>query len=65
MCPACLENTAVVIAGAGSLGGILALYIGKFRIFFRASALALFQKANQIKKSKENLTWQQAKTTSR
>jgi hypothetical protein len=64
MCPACLENTAVVIAGAGSLGGILALYTGKFRIF-RASALALFQKANQIKKPKENLTWQQAKTTSR
>jgi ketopantoate reductase len=65
MCPACLENTAIMIAGAGSVGGILALYIGKLRTLSRAYALALFQKANEIQKPKENLIWQQAKTTSR
>jgi hypothetical protein len=43
MCPACIASTAVMVAGAGSTGGILALCIGKFRRFFRANRLALFQ----------------------
>jgi hypothetical protein len=47
MCPACIESTAVMVAGAASTGGILALYIGKFRKFFRAAGVALFHKAKE------------------
>ena len=47
MCPVCVANTAVMVAGAGSTGGILALCIGRFRKFFRANHLALFQKAKE------------------
>jgi hypothetical protein len=34
-------------AGAGSTGGILAVCIGKFREFFRASGLGLIQKIKE------------------
>ena len=44
MCPVCIANTAVMVAGAGSAGGILAVCLGKFREFFRANRLGLFQK---------------------
>jgi hypothetical protein len=54
MCPACIASTAVIVAGAGSKGGILALCIGKFRNFFRVSSLSLFQK-------RKEMIWQQAK----
>ena len=54
MCPACIASTAVMVAGAGSIGGILALCIGKFRKFFRASGLGLFHNKGEI-------GWQQAK----
>jgi len=47
MCPACIASTAVMVAGAGSAGGILAVCIGKFRKFFRASGLGLFQKIKE------------------
>jgi hypothetical protein len=47
MCPACIENTALMVAGAGSMGGVLALYIGKFRKLFRASSLGLFNKTKE------------------
>jgi len=47
MCPACIASTAVMIAGAGSTGGILAVCIGKLRKFFRASGLGLFQKTKE------------------
>jgi hypothetical protein len=47
MCPACIVSTAVMIAGAGSTGGILAVCIGKFRKVFRANRLGLFQKAQE------------------
>jgi hypothetical protein len=43
MCPACVASTAVMVAGAGSTGGILAVCIGKFRRFFRSSGLGLRQ----------------------
>ena len=43
MCPACIASAAVMAAGAGSTGGILALCIGKFRKFFRTSGLGLFR----------------------
>jgi hypothetical protein len=52
MCPACIASTAVMVAGAGSAGGILAVCIGKFRKAFRVSSLDLFdlfQKAQEIK----------------
>jgi hypothetical protein len=44
MCPACIASAAVMAAGAGSTGGILAVYIGKFRKFFTVSSLGLFYK---------------------
>jgi hypothetical protein len=56
MCPACIASTAVMVAGAGSTGGILAVCIAKFRNYFRANRLSLYQIA------KEKIRWQQAKT---
>jgi hypothetical protein len=47
MCPACIESAAVIVAGAGSVGGSLAVCIGKFRKLVRASSLGLFQKAKE------------------
>jgi hypothetical protein len=47
MYPACIASTAVMVAGAGSTGGILAVCIGKLRKFFRASGLGLFQKTKE------------------
>ena len=47
MCPTCIASTAVMVAGAGSTGGILAAYIGKFRKLFRANRLDLFQKTKE------------------
>jgi len=47
MCPACIASTAVMVAGVGSAGGILAVCIGKFRKFFRASSISLFQKTKE------------------
>jgi hypothetical protein len=43
MCPVCIASAAAIAAGAGSTGGILAVCIGKFRNFFRANRLGLFQ----------------------
>ena len=47
MCPVCIASTAVMVAGAGSTGGILAVCIGKFRKFSRANG------PSQIQKTKE------------
>jgi hypothetical protein len=47
MCPACIANTAVMVAGAGSTGGILAVCIGKFRKVFRTNRLSLFHKTKE------------------
>jgi hypothetical protein len=47
MCPACIESAAVIVAGVGSTGGLLAVCVGKFRKFFTASSLGLFQKAKE------------------
>jgi hypothetical protein len=41
------RSTAVMVAGAGSTGGILAMCIGKFRRFFKANRLGLFQKTKE------------------
>jgi hypothetical protein len=47
MCPACIASTAVMVAGAGSTGGILAVCIGKFRELFSANRLGLFLKTRE------------------
>jgi hypothetical protein len=55
MCPVCIANAAVIAAGAGSTGGILAVCIGQFKKlsrklsgqFFKASGLNLFQKIKE------------------
>jgi hypothetical protein len=47
MCPVCIASAAVIAAGAGSTGGILAVCIGKFRNFFRTNGLGLFQKIKE------------------
>jgi len=47
MCPACMASAAVMAAGAGSTGGILAVCIDKFRKFFRANGPGLFQKIKE------------------
>lgn len=47
MCPACIANTAVVVAGVGSTGGILAVCISKIRKFFTANRLSLLQKTKE------------------
>jgi hypothetical protein len=59
MCPACIARTAVMVARAGSTGGILAVCIGKFRKFSRANRLGLLQK------TKEKIRWQQGKRETR
>ena len=61
MCPACIASTAVMVAGAGSTGGILMACIGKFRKVFRASGLGLLQKTRE----KGEMIWQQAKRETR
>jgi hypothetical protein len=47
MCPACIASTAVMVAGAGSTGGILALCIGKLKKFYRANRPGQIQKAKE------------------
>ena len=47
MCPVCIASTAVMVAGAGSTGGILAVSIGKFRKLFAADRLGPFQKTKE------------------
>jgi hypothetical protein len=47
MCPVCIASTAVMVAGAGSGGGILAVCIGRFRRFFRLNRSGRFQKIQE------------------
>lgn len=47
MCPACIESTAVIVAGIGSGGGILAICLGKFRKFVTTTGLGLFQRGKE------------------
>jgi len=42
MCPACIANTAVLVAGVGSSGGILAVCIGKLKKLFRVNGTGPF-----------------------
>lgn len=47
MCPACIASTVVMVAGAGSTGGVVALCIGKFRNLFRADRAGLLQNTKE------------------
>ena len=47
MCPACIASAAVMAAGAGSTGGILALCIGKIRKVFRPNGRGLLQETKE------------------
>jgi hypothetical protein len=47
MCPACIASAAVMVAGAGSAGGIVTVCIGKVRGFFRGHRFVLFQKTKE------------------
>jgi hypothetical protein len=47
MCPVCIASAAIMAAAVGSTGGILAVCIGKFREFFKANGLGLFQKIKE------------------
>ena len=47
MCPVCIASAAMVAAGGGSTGGILAVCIGKFKKFFKTNGLGLFQKIKE------------------
>jgi hypothetical protein len=47
MCPACIARTAVMVAGAGSAGGVLAMCIGGFTKFFKVNRLGLFQRTKE------------------
>jgi len=47
MCPACIASAAMIAAGAGSTGGILAVCLAKFRKLFRVNGLGLFQKIKE------------------
>ena len=55
MCPACIASTAVMVAGVGSTGGILAVCIGKFRKLFRA------EWSRSVSQNKGEMIWQPAK----
>jgi hypothetical protein len=47
MCPVCIANAAAMVAGAGSTGGVLAVFIGKVMRFFTANRPGLFQKTKE------------------
>ncbi len=47
MCPACVESTVIMVTGAASTGGILAVCINRWRNFFKASSLAQLQKIKE------------------
>ena len=47
MCPTCIESTVVMVAGAASTGGVLAVCIGKFRKVFGATSALLFRKTKE------------------
>jgi len=59
MCPACIESTAVMVAGVASAGGILTVCIGKVRKLFKSNGLDLFRK------TKGEMIWQQPKRETR
>jgi hypothetical protein len=55
MCPLCIASTVVMIAGAGSTGGILAVCIGKVRNFVQGES------PQSISENIGEIRWEQAK----
>ena len=53
MCPACMASAAVMAAGAGSTGGMLAVGIAQFRKFFSANEFFNANGFSLIQKIKE------------
>jgi hypothetical protein len=49
MCPACIESAAVMAAGVGSAGGIVAMCIAKFRKRFNTSGTGQLKKMQEKK----------------
>ncbi len=47
MCPACIASAAVIVVGAGSLGGVLAMCIRKFTQVFGVKRVRLRQQAKE------------------
>jgi hypothetical protein len=47
MCPACIASAAVMVVGAGSTGGILAVCIGKLKTWFSTNSPELFQRTTE------------------
>jgi hypothetical protein len=47
MCPVCIASAAAIVAGAGSTGGFLAVFITTFRKLFRANRFGLFQESQE------------------
>jgi hypothetical protein len=47
MCPACIANTAAMVAGVSSTGGILAVCIGKFGKLFSVNGFVWFHKLKE------------------
>jgi hypothetical protein len=60
MCPACIASTAVMVAGAGSTGGILLVCIGRLRktFFERIVSVCFSEKKGEVR-------WQQGKREAR
>jgi hypothetical protein len=47
MCPVCVANAAAMVSGAGSTGGVLAVYIGKFKKFFATNRRSQSQRTKE------------------
>ena len=47
MCPVCIANTVVMVAGAGSTGGVLAVCITRFKKLLRTNRIVLFHKTKE------------------
>jgi hypothetical protein len=47
MCPACIASAAVMAAGVGSTGGMLAVWGEKVGEFFKAIGLGVFRKTKE------------------
>jgi hypothetical protein len=47
MCPECIASTAVVVAGVGSTGGVLAVCISRFRKLFKTKRPDPYQEVKE------------------
>jgi hypothetical protein len=59
MCPSCIASTALMVAGAGSTGAILAVCIGRFRKIVQS------EWSRSGSKNKGEIRWQQGKRETR